>query len=179
MAFKALVVAKLPSACAVTAAYEKTKDKIAFYAGIREALSQSTKKAAAPAPASAAHVSAPAAAAASSGGQNGAGGASASAAKPKSATPCFAFKETGVCKNEKCRFSHDAPSKAAPATAAAAPASGGAAAAAPAPAAAANSLGTYREPPLPSVPPHSHIPSFFHIPALFHPFFPQPPCETC
>lgn len=155
VAFKALVVAKNPLAVACTAAYEKTKDKSAFYAGIREALSSAAKKttpapSAAPAPWPAAT-----AAGASSGGQNGAGGAgtSSAATKPKSATPCFAFKETGVCKNEKCRFSHDAPSKPESAPVAAALAGAAAPATAPAPAAAANSLGRrIEEIPLPPSP---------------------------
>ena len=96
LAFKVLVQSKNPIAVAATEVYEKNKDKAAFYKSIKEALGVAKTPVA---PASTPH--------ATGNGSNGGGAAASAGSKPKNATPCFAFKETGICKNEKCRFSHE------------------------------------------------------------------------
>ena len=74
--------------------WQRTKRQDLFHKGIRETLRAAAQAAASAAP----------------GGGRAASKAAAPAETPKPAKSpilCFAFRETGVCSNDRCRFSHD------------------------------------------------------------------------
>lgn len=74
--------------------WQRTKRQDLFHKGIRETLRAAAQAATSAAP----------------GGGRAASKAAAPAETPKPAKSpilCFAFRETGVCSNDRCRFSHD------------------------------------------------------------------------
>lgn len=86
--FRSLVQAKDKIAVAVHDEYQQTKNQRLFHKGIKETLRNIKRQSS--------HQQSSAAAKKDS-----------DSSKSSKTQTCFAFRETGVCNNDKCRFSHD------------------------------------------------------------------------